>query len=141
MRFTKPIAAALALSVAALSFTGAAQAKNRYHNYHHNNGGSAVAAGIFGFAAGALVSGALSQPRYYCGNGYYSQPCRAPAYYYGPPPVVYQPAPVYRAAPVYYDRPQPWTPEWFAYCDERYKSFNARTGYFYGFDHQYHFCQ
>ena len=140
MRFTKPIAAALALSVAALSFTGAAQAKNRYHNYHHNNGGSAVAAGIFGFAAGALVSGALSS-RATIWQRVFSSPAGPPPTTTARRPSCTSPAPVYRAAPVCCDRPQPWTPEWFAYCDERYKSFNARTGYFYGFDHRSRFCQ
>ncbi len=132
MRFMKPTAAALALAIGALSLSGAAEARQRY--YHHHNDGSAVAAGIFGFAAGALVAGALSQPRYYYPDYYY-----APAPVYAPPPVVYQPA--YQPAPVYYGGPQPWSPEWYDYCDARYRSFNSRTGYFLGFDGQYHFCQ
>lgn len=130
MRFTKPIAAALALTIGALSFSGVAEAR---HRHHHR--GDALAAGIFGFAAGALITGALSQPRY-PRNYYYQQ---APAYY-APPPVVYRPA--YQPAPVYYyAAPQPWTPEWYAYCDARYRSFNPGTGYFLGFDGQYHFCR
>lgn len=132
MRFMKPTAAALALAIGALSFSGVAEARNRHH--HHNNGGAAAAAGIFGFAAGALVAGALSQPRYPT----YYQP--APVYVAPPPPpVVYRP--VRRPAAVYYAGPQPWTPEWYAYCDARYRSFNPRTGYFLGYDGQYHFCQ
>jgi hypothetical protein len=132
MRFLRPIAGALALSVAALSFTGTADARPR----HHHHGGNAFAAGVAGFAAGALLSGALAQPRYYCGGYYYNGGC-----YSAPPPVYYEPAPVYRPAPVYYGSAEPWTPEWYAYCESRYRSFNARTGYFLGFDGQYHFCQ
>jgi len=127
MRLMKPTAAVLATAIAALSFSSAAQADYRYRHYrHHHNGGDALAAGIFGFAAGAIVAGALSQPRYY----YYDE---APVYYAPPPPpVAYQPVTAYY---------QPWTPEWYAYCEDRYRSFNDDTGYFYGFDGKYHFCR
>lgn len=128
--FTKSIAAALAVTIGALSFASSAEADNRRHRHNHNNN-DALAAGIFGFAAGAFVS-SLAQPRYVYPQTNYYQP--APAYYQAPP-VVYQPAPVYSA------RPAPWTPEWYAYCDSRYVSFNGQTGYFYGYDGQYHFCR
>ena len=124
MRFIKPIAATLALTIGALSFSGVAEARHRHHG-----GGDAFAAGVAGFAAGVLL-GALSQPRY-PRYYYYDQ---SPAYY-APPPVVYQPAPVYYAAP------EPWSPEWYDYCNARYQSFNPRTGYFLGYDGQYHFCR
>jgi BA14K-like protein len=122
MRFTKPLAAALALSIAAASLVGTAEARHR-----HNNGGAIAVAGIFGLAAGALIGSALSQPQYR-----YYEP--APVYAPPPPPIVYQPA------PVYYARPQPWTPEWYSYCSQRYGSFDGRTGYFLGYDGNYHFC-
>ena len=135
MRFTKTIAAALALSVGALTFAGSAEARDRdrgdhrwrHHDRHHHSG-APYAAGAFGFAAGAILGSALSQPRYY-----------------------YEPAPVYVApryvAPAYvqpsyvYAAPSPWTPGWYAYCEDRYRSFNPRTGYFVGYDGGYHFCQ
>ena len=116
MRFTKPIAAGLALTIVAISFSGTAEARHRRH--HHRHHGDEVAAGIFGFAAGALLLGALSQPRYYN---------------------YYEPAPVYAPPPVYY-RADPWTAEWYASCDARYRSFNPDTGYFLGYDGDYHFC-
>ena len=122
MRFTKPIAAALALTIGATALASTAEARHR-HRHHH--GGDAFAAGILGFAAGALLTGAL-QPRY----RYYR-----PAPVYAPPPVGYGPA------PVYYSRPDPWTQEWYAYCSSRYRSFNYQTGYFLGYDGLYHFCQ
>ncbi|WP_026379708.1 BA14K family protein [Afifella pfennigii] len=94
---------------------------------------AAFAAGI---AAGAIGLGALaaaSRPRvhYYQGNTYYYD--RRSGYYYQrpvvyapppPPPVVYAPAPVYAA------RPAPWTPEWYAYCASKYRSFDPASGTF-----------
>jgi hypothetical protein len=134
MRFTKPVAAALALSLAAVSFSGSAEAGRRHHRHH--GGGDAFAAGVFGFAAGAIF-GSLAQPRYY-----YPEPSYGYYGYYDPAPVYAVPPPVvYRQTPVYGYRMQPWTPEWYAYCDDRYVSFNAQTGYFFGYDGQYHFCQ
>ena len=44
---------------------------------------------------------------------------------------------------VYYqDRAQlePWSPEWFRYCGDRYRSFNPDTGTFVGYDGDEHFC-
>jgi hypothetical protein len=123
MRFTRSLAAALALTVAAVSMIGPADARHR-HRHHH---GDAFAAGVFGFAAGALLSGAFSQPRYYRSAPVYVAP--------PPPPVIYNPA------PVYYVRPAPWSPQWYAYCSDRYRSFDAQTGYFLGYDGNYHFCQ
>ena len=139
MRLMKPLAATLALTVAAVSFSTTAEAGRRHHRHHHH-GGDALAAGIFGLAAGAFI-GSLAQPRYPY-YGYYNQ---GPAYYYEPapvyvappPPVAYQQAPVYSSGYGF----QPWTPEWYAYCDNRYRSFNAQTGYFLGYDGEYHFCQ
>jgi len=46
--------------------------------------------------------------------------CRLPAPAYGPPA---------------------WTPEWYTYCAQRYRSFNSQTGYFTGYDGQPYFCQ
>jgi hypothetical protein len=123
MRFMKPLAAGLALTIAATSLVGSAEARHRRH--HHR--GDALAAGILGFTAGALLSGALARPRYY---DYYEP---APVYR-ARPPVVYE------TVPVYYSRPDPWTPEWYAYCSDRYRSFDEQTGYFLGYDGNYHFC-
>lgn len=123
MRFTKPVAAALALAIAAASMVGTAEARHR-----HQRGG-ALAAGIFGLAAGAMIGSALSRPNYY-----YYEP--EPVYVAPPPPPI-----VYNPAPVYYARAEPWTQEWYAYCSSRYRSFDPQTGYFLGFDGNYHFCQ
>jgi hypothetical protein len=126
MRLVKPIAATLALSIGAASLVGTAEAGYRHH---HGDGAGIAAAGIFGLAAGALVGSALSQPRYY---DYYEP---APVYVAPPPPPV-----VYQPAQVYYERPAPWTPAWYQSCSQRYGSFNPQTGYFLGYDGDYHFC-
>lgn len=128
MRFIKPIAATLALTIGAVSIVSTAEARHRRH-HHGGDHGDAVAAGIFGLAAGALLGSALAQPRYRYYDYYEPAPVYAPG-----PPVIYDPA------PVYYARPEPWTPEWYAYCDSRYRSFDPRTGYFRGYDGEYHFC-
>ena len=36
---------------------------------------------------------------------------------------------------------RPGRPSGTTYCAQRYRSFNARTGYFTGYDGQPHFCQ
>jgi hypothetical protein len=127
----KPIATALALTVGALSFASTAEAGRRHYRHHHN-GGDALALGLFGFAAGAVLGSALSQPRYGSPSYYYYEP---EPIYVAPPPVIYRPAPVYRA------QLSPWSPEWYAYCEDRYVSFDSRTGHFYGYDGQHHFCR
>jgi hypothetical protein len=63
----KSIATAAALVLAALSFTAPAQAKHKHHHHghhgHHNHygyHGHAAAAGVFGFAAGAMLGAAMA---------------------------------------------------------------------------------
>lgn len=61
--------------------------------------------------------------------------------YQAPPPVAYYPPP-YAVPPQNYGRPYPaWSQAWFSYCTSRFRSFNQQTGYYLGFDGQYHFCQ
>lgn len=82
------------------------------HRHGHYWGGPA-AAGAIGFAAGAIVGGALAQPRYYA------------------PPA---PRPVYVGL-------RPWSGRWYAYCADRYRSFDPRSGTFMGRDGRRHFCR
>jgi len=120
MRGLKSIAtAAMALVIGAAPMVGTAEAGHRHHHRHHNHGDAAVA-GIIGFGVGTLFGSALSAPRYY-----------AP-----PPRAYYRPAPV-----IVHQGLVPWTGEWYAYCDAKYRSFNPRTGYFLGYDGEYHFCR
>jgi len=82
--------------------------------------GNAVGAGLLGFGIGAIVGSALTPQTVYV----------AP-----PPP----PPPVYYAPAAY--GPPPWSPDWYAYCASRYRSFNPNTGYFIGYDGVPRFCQ
>ena len=118
MRFMKTIAATLAVTVGALTFAGSADARHRRHHHvhHHYHHGNNFAAGAIGFGVGALFGSALAAPRYY-----------------QPAPVYVAPAPV-----VVYEA---WTPGWYSYCGQRYRSFNRHTGYYLGYDGGYHFCR
>ncbi len=98
-----------------------------YREKRKNNNGNALAAGVIGLAAGALIAGALSQP---------SQPSYiAPSPSYNPP-VNYYPAPPAQ----YKGSAQPWTKAWYQYCTSRFRSFNSQTGTYRGYDGQDHFC-
>ncbi|TIS56801.1 BA14K family protein [Mesorhizobium sp.] len=129
--------AILAAAVAAttLATLPAASADEWRHHRHHGHG-DAVAAGVLGLAAGALIGGALANPQ---PSYSYYDPSYDDGYYR------YRPAPVrrYYVEPrvVYADRyAEPWTRAWYEYCSDRYRSFNARTGTFTGNDGEQHFC-
>ena len=83
-------------------------------------------------AAGALIGSALSRP------------APPPPYYDdydAPPRYVVRRDVVVRRAPAYYAGGiEPWTRDWYEYCSDRYRSFNARTGTFTGYDGERHFC-
>lgn len=104
-----------------------------WHHSHHDNNGDAIAAGVLGLAAGAIIGGAIASdpgPRYY-------EP--APRAYYPPPP----PRVVYRSAPrnVYVvGSVEPWSRAWYNYCEQTYRSFDPGTGTYRGYDGQDHFC-
>ena len=95
--------------------------------------GDAAVAGVAGFALGTLLGTAASRPRYYPGTVYVAPP---PVYVAPPPPppVIYQPAPV-----VYV--PAPWTPEWYSYCARKYRSFDAASGTYIGYDGRPYSCR
>jgi hypothetical protein len=69
-------------------------------------------AGLIGLGVGAAVGAALTAPAYA-----------------GPPPGPYAPVAVRYGPPA-------WSPEWYTYCAQRYRSFNPHTGYFTGYDGQ-----
>lgn len=102
--------------------------RDRRHN--RNN---AIAAGVLGLAAGAIIAGAIAQPQ--------PQPVYRAPVYNAPPPAYYPPQPARND----YNRNfqgsyQPWTREWYNWCGQRYRSFNAQSGTFRGYDGQDHFC-
>lgn len=117
-RTLKAIAAAALIGTAALTLPEPAEAGRGYYGRGH--GGDAWGAGLIGFGIGAIVGSALT-PR--------------EVYVVPPPP----PEPAYYGPAAY--GPPPWTGEWYSYCAQRYRSFNARTGYFTGYDGLPYFCQ
>ena len=112
----KAIAAAALIGLGTLALSAPAEAGRGYH--HHGGGG--WGAGLLGFGVGAIVGSALAPREVYVVPDYDYEPA-----YYGP--AAYG--------------PPPWTPEWYTYCAQRYRSFNARTGYFRGYDGLPYFCQ
>jgi hypothetical protein len=112
------------------------------------NANPAVAwAVVGGVAAGALIVGALSYPRWhgaYAGPGYTgTQPLYAPAYAGTPPTygtTYVGTAPLYAPATTVTVTRQPGSAGWLSYCESRYRTFNPRTGTFIGADGRQHFC-
>ena len=83
---------------------------NRRYYRRHNNNGNAAAALGLGLAIGAVTAGAIASSR-----------APAPQYYNG-------------------GGLEPWSPGWYRYCEDKYRSFNARTGTYRGYDGRDHFC-
>ncbi|MEJ8571066.1 BA14K family protein [Microbaculum marinum] len=127
-----------------------------YYGYR-NNTGAAVAAGVVGLAAGALIGSALAQPRYYApapyayGTAPYVAPAPAPVYVapgYVAPTQPYDPSLPVQSGPGYSGTyvatgyaPARGTAEWNAYCASKYRSFDPATGTFLGYDGKRHYCQ
>ena len=114
----KAIAVAAALSIGALAAS-----------YQPAEARSRTPAIIAGIALGAIIAAAAaSHHRYDRGpRAYYYAPPPPPRRYYAPPPRVhYAPPPARR----YSYAPAPWTPEWYSYCAQRYRSFDPRSGTF-----------
>ncbi|SHF27854.1 BA14K-like protein [Kaistia soli DSM 19436] len=68
-------------------------------NYYYNNYNSALAAGVFGLAAGAIIGGAVAN-----------------------------------------NNQQRYANDYIAYCSQRYRSFNAATGTYTGYDGRQYRC-
>lgn len=84
----------------------------------HNDNGSAIALGIIGLGAAAIIGGAIANSN---NQG-----------------VIYQQPSSPR--PVSGGRYEPWSNSWFQYCSNKYRSFNASTGTYRGYDGRDHFC-
>lgn len=105
--------------------------RNQYrqrHVYRHHRNNDAIALGIIGLGVGAIIGSALANS-------------------HNQPRVIYRPAPAHRdyypAAPRTVHsggRFEPWTRSWFRYCENKYRSFNASTGTYRGYDGRDHFC-
>jgi hypothetical protein len=113
MSIMKTVAAAVALTTAAVTFSAPAEA----------NANDAIIAGAAGFAVGTLFGNATARPRYVAPRPVYVQPR----------PVYVTPRPVVVYGSGYAD--------WLAYCSAKYRSFNPNTGLYLGFDGHYHPCR
>jgi Ni/Co efflux regulator RcnB len=138
----------IAASIAAISVTSVstAQAHDIYVQHHHhkhvqrnNNSDDAIVWGILGLAAGAIIAGSVN-------NQQSHRRVVTPQRHY-PGANHYPPAPrhSYRQKRRYQHSRhtggyEPWTKGWYNYCDNRYRSFNPRTGTFRGYDGRDHFC-
>lgn len=137
-RFLKTSVLAVAVAATTLATLPAAQAGDWHRRHHRDRTGEIVAAGVLGLAAGAIIAGAASRP-------VYSEPVYVEPYprdYYPPAPAYsYRERHVIYADDGYgYHAPEPWTREWFRYCERRYRSFDPSTGTFRGYDGREHFC-
>ncbi|HET7384670.1 MAG TPA: BA14K family protein [Pseudolabrys sp.] len=84
-----------------------------------------------GLAAGAIIGGVLAAPYYYGGGPYYA--------YGGGPYYAYGGGPYYAPAPGYYAQPYGGD-DAVAYCMQRYRSYDPRSGTFLGNDGYRHPC-
>ena len=150
-RLLKSAVLGLAVAATTLSALPAAQAgdgwrRHNYNHYHGNSDGDLVAAGVLGLAVGAIAAGVATAPapRYYEPEPVYGEPVYRERVYREVRP---RPAP---DRGYYVDEPEvvyatgalePWSPEWYDYCEGRYRSFNPRTGTFTGYDGVTRFCQ
>lgn len=129
---TAVISATLAATVLVSAGTASADGWRR----HRNGDGDAIAAGVAGLAIGAIIGGALSEPRSH-------------RRYIDDYPVYDEPVPVYRRTrvivqePVYVEPMQlrPWSRSWYNYCSQRYRSFDPQSGTYVGYDGEEHFCR
>ncbi len=116
----KALAVAAALAIGALAMSEPAEARSR---------APAIIAGI---AAGAIIAGALAgehrRRHYNAPRAYYYEPVPPPRVYYAPPPR-------------HSYAPPPWSSEWYAYCSQRYRSFDPRSGTFQPYRGPRRFCQ
>lgn len=84
----------------------------------HNDNSDAIALGIIGLGAAAIIGGAIANSNN--------------------PRVIYRQPSAPRA--VSGGRYEPWSKSWYRYCANKYRSFNASTGTYRGYDGRNHFC-
>jgi hypothetical protein len=116
-----------------LAFKNASPGTIEFVQWRGGWGWGAPVAG--GFVAGALLGGALAAPYYYTPGPYY------PAY--PEPDYPSYPQPYYAPAPAGYDASGYGPPAGggeVAYCEQRFRSYNPRTGLYIGTDRRLHPC-
>ncbi|MGV8938865.1 MAG: BA14K family protein [Allorhizobium sp.] len=142
-RFAKITLLSVAVAAAITSIAPPAMADGYYRQRHHQRdrgGNDAAVLGLFGLAAGVAVGAAIannSGPRYVEPDYVDPRYQRGP-YLEGRVGEVddYPPPPRARASYVL----QPWTPDWYEYCANRYRSFDSQSGTYVGYDGRPHMC-
>ena len=86
----------------------------------HDDNKDAIVLGIIGLGAAAIIGGAIANSN-------------------NNPRVIYQQPTAPRAASGRGSY-EPWNQSWFRYCSNKYRSFNAATGTYRGYDGRDHFC-
>ena len=105
----------------------------------HKNRDAAIVAGIAGLAIGAMLADSYSRRHAVPQDGpYYGDGLRASNPEYFPPAPARNPDVVY--APQSSGAAEPWSSEWYRYCENRYRSFDPDSGTFMGYDGKRHFC-
>ncbi len=139
----KQIARTLVLSVSTaavvLSSVPMADAGDRHYRKHrvernHDQVGNAIGAGIIGLALGAIIVGIAtdSQNARDRDHNPYMRPRPAPdrpQFGFTPPQ---------RAG--YAGSLEPWSPGWYDYCEQRYRSFDPSSGTFTTYEGEKRFC-
>lgn len=115
----KSVAAAPLVPARALVTQAVVPVTTQVHWRGYGGGGAAVAAGLM---TGLIIGGLVVAPPYYP-DPYY--PSYYPGYY----------APRY-VGPIGYG-----APGWEAYCFSRYRSFDAISGTYLGYDGRRHYCR
>lgn len=117
------------------------------HKYYgsRNNSGEALAAGILGFAAGAIINNIFKKPEQSQTQIIYQMPQKPQIIYQEAPQIIYQPAPgnqvIYQVqTTTYHPSQQSQTYDWLQYCKKKYRSFNPETGTFRGRDGREYIC-
>ena len=158
-KFTKATAIALSAALISTSVLPVAQAEagqRKWRKNHHNQriivrkhrgNNDALAAGIIGFALGAIIVSeaarnrqprAIYQPNYvqqqpiYVQPGYTNRRSLNKVYDSGPRVIRYEDN--------YGAEFEPWTPGWAKWCDDKYRSFDVQNGTYRGYDGLDHFC-
>ena len=97
-------------------------AKRHYYRHHrshrYNDNSDAIALGIIGLGAAAIIGGAIANSNN--------------------PRVIYRTPSAPRA--VSGGKYEPWSRSWYRYCSNKFRSFNASTGTYRGYDGRDHFC-
>ena len=138
-RFFKTAILSAAVAATTLATLPAANAGDRHWRRHHSRtiireATISRSPGFSGLPPAPLRSASLRKPAYrepvYVDR--YRRPYREYPAAYDERDVVY--------ADDYGGSMEPWSPEWYEYCSNRYRSFSSRSGTFTGYDGQQHFC-